>query len=243
MPVSRIERWARIDSFRRANRDLDHEQIWQTHELSVPRVKELVEKVTGQVRKFRNATEDDKTEYRFRTIILLDDFSASGSSYYTTKPDGTASGKVAKFFNGVMDPNHDLSGLVNAGDFGVFILLYVATDQAVTHLQEYSGKLWGKKNVPYAVRAIQQLPPTIRMTRTGDEAFRTLIDKYYDHSIFDSHIEKGDTKDAKFGYADCGLPVVLHHNTPNNAVALLWSYDDRTVRGLFPRVRRHKEVT
>ncbi|HWG46501.1 MAG TPA: hypothetical protein VN688_27310, partial [Gemmataceae bacterium] len=67
--------------------------------------------------------------------------------------------------------------------------------------------------------------------------------KYYDHSIFDPHIEKGGAPDARYGYADCGLPVVLHHNTPNNAIALLWSYDDRAVRGLFPRVQRHKEVT
>src|SRR5260370_11467415 len=33
---------ARIDSFRRANPDLNHEQIWQTYELSDPRVRELV---------------------------------------------------------------------------------------------------------------------------------------------------------------------------------------------------------
>jgi hypothetical protein len=33
---------------------------------------------------------------------------------------------------------------------------------------------------------------------------------------------------------------VMHHNTPNNSIALLWSYDDTEARGLFPRVRRHK---
>ena len=233
---------ARIDSFRRANRELDHEQIWQTHDLSAPRVKELVEKVGVQVRKIRNASEE-KSDHRFRTIVLLDDFSASGSSYYMPKSDGTVGGKIAKFFNGVMNPEDALAGLVSPGDFDVFILLYVATDQAVAHLEEYSGKLWGAKKVPCIVRAIQHLPPTIRMTRTGDDAFRALIDKYYDHTIFDSHIEKGGAPDARYGYADCGLPVVLHHNTPNNAIALLWSYDDRAVRGLFPRVQRHKEVT
>jgi len=54
---------------------------------------------------------------------------------------------------------------------------------------------------------------------------------------------KRRSSDAKYGYGDCGLPVVLHHNTPNNSLALLWSYDDRAVRGLFPRVQRHKELT
>lgn len=232
---------ARIDAFRRANRDLDHEQIWQTHELSTPRVKELVEKLTFQVRKIRNANGD--TQYRFRTIVLLDDFSASGSSYYMPKPDGTIGGKVAKFFNALMDDREDLAALVAEDDFDVFILLYVATEQALEHLQTYSQKLWGDRNVQCVVQAIQHLPPSIRIARDGDDAFRGLVDKYYDHSVFDSHIEKGGAPDAKYGYADCGLPVVLHHNSPNNAIALLWSYDDRTVRGLFPRVRRHKEVT
>jgi hypothetical protein len=233
---------ARIDSFRRANRDLDHEQIWQTHDLSAPRVKELVEKVSVQVRKIRGDS-GDTAEYRFRTIVLLDDFSASGSSYYMPKPDGTVGGKIAKFFNGIMNPEDDLAGLVDAIAFDVYVLLYMATEQAMDHLRDYSQKLWGTQNVRCTVQAIQHLPPTIKMTRTSDDPFRSLIEKYYDHSIFDLHIEKGGAPDAKYGYADCGLPVVLHHNTPNNAIALLWSYDDRAVRGLFPRVQRHKETT
>jgi hypothetical protein len=233
---------ARIDSFRRANRELEHEQICQTHDLSDQRVKELIEKVTIRVRNLRSDSKGNP-EHRFRTIVLLDDFSASGSSYYMTKKDGTVGGKIAKFFKRVTDQDDVLSGLVSPGDFEVFIVLYVATDGAVDHLKDQSDKLWGSMRVQCQVRAIQLLPPTIRIIRTSDDTFRALIDKYYDHSIFDEHIEKGGTSDAKFGYADCGLPVVLHHNTPNNAIALLWSYDNRAVRGLFPRVQRHKEVT
>jgi len=233
---------ARIDSFRRANRELDHEQIWQTHELSEPRVNELVDKLSVQVRKLRNDT-DEKTAYRFRTIVLMDDFSASGSSYYMLKTDGTVGGKIAKFFNSLFDSKSDIATLVTPDDFEIAILLYVATDQAIAHLKEYSQKLWGSRKVQCSVQAIQHLPPTITMARNSAEKFRGLIDKYYDHSIFDHHIEKGGAPDARFGYADCGLPVVLHHNTPNNALALLWSYDDRSPRGLFPRVQRHKELS
>jgi hypothetical protein len=234
---------ARIDSFRRANRNLDHEQIWQTHELSADRVKELIEKVTEQVRKIRNAAAGDKEEYRFRTIVLLDDFSASGGSYYMPKPNGTVGGKIAKFFNHMMTVGDPLAELVATGKYEVFILLYVATEQALQHLISQSQNLWGGKGVPFVVKAIQYLPPTISMTRTSDNAFRTLIEKYYDDSIFDEHLKKGGAQDAKYGYADCGLPVVLHHNTPNNAISLLWSYENRAIRGLFPRVQRHKEVT
>jgi hypothetical protein len=233
---------ARIDSFRRANRDLDHEQIWQTHDLSALRVRELIDKLTVQVRKARN-TPDDATIYRFRTLVLLDDFSASGSSYYMPKADSAVGGKIAKFFDSVMNEPAALAELVSPRDFDIQILLYVATEQALAHLQKYSDQLWGAKNVQCGVQAIQHLPPGINLKRTGDDRFRPLIEKYYDPSIFDQHIEKGGTPDAKYGYADCGLPVVLHHNAPNNAIALLWSYDDRAVRGLFPRVQRHKEIT
>jgi hypothetical protein len=27
----------------------------------------------------------------------------------------------------------------------------------------------------------------------------------------------------KYGYANCALPVVLEHNTPNNSIPLLWA--------------------
>jgi hypothetical protein len=196
-----------------------------------------------QVRKIRSAAAGDKEEYRFRTIVLLDDFSASGGSYYMPKLDGTVGGKIAKFFNHILTPGDPLAGLVTPNNYEVFILLYVATEQALQHLKDQSQNLWGGKSIPFVVKAIQDLPPTIRMTRTSDDAFRALIEKYYDDSIFDEHLKKGGAEDAKYGYADCGLPVVLHHNTPNNAIALLWSYDNRTIRGLFPRVQRHKEVT
>jgi len=38
--------------------------------------------------------------------VLLDDFSGSGSSYYMAKPDGTVGGKIAKFFDALMDENN-----------------------------------------------------------------------------------------------------------------------------------------
>jgi hypothetical protein len=230
---------ARIDSFRRTNRELDHEQIWQTHELSNERVKELCKNLSNWL----NANAKDVT-HRFRTIVLMDDFSASGSSYYMPKPNNEVSGKIARFFKSFFsDEESEISTLVKIKDFEIHILLYVATEQAIEHLKEYSEKLWGSKEIPFTVQAIQLLPPKVRLSRDSEEEFMALICKYYDPSIFDHHIKKGGAQDARFGYGDCGLPVVLHHNTPNNALALLWSYDKCSPRGLFPRVQRHKELT
>jgi hypothetical protein len=87
------------------------------------------------------------------------------------------------------------------------------------------------------------VPARIKWPREGTADFTKLIEKYYDASVFDVHMKKGKTKDAKFGYADCGLPVVLHHNTPNNSIAILWLYEHCTPRGLFARVQRHREMS
>jgi hypothetical protein len=47
----------------------------------------------------------------------------------------------------------------------------------------------------------------------------------------------------KYGYADCALPLVLEHNTPNNAIPILWAETEgklgEPMRPLFFRRDRH----
>ena len=235
---------ARIDAFRRANTPvLNHEQIWQTHELSEERVTKLLAKLEEHLTLMLDRPLEAH-ERRFRTLVLLDDFSASGTSYYALPAHAPSGGKIASFFRELCG-HGPLSRLVELADLEVFILLYMATEQAVAHLREASMATWGTRHIPCVVNAVQWLPNNIRLERSGPEPIRALIDdaRYYDHSIHDSHLRKGGTADARYGYADCGLPLVLHHNTPNNSVALLWSYEDREFRGLFPRIQRHKDMS
>ncbi len=231
---------ARIAEFRRANRELNNEQIWQTHELSVARAQELLAKLAEHVGHL-SGTGQIQTGLRFRTVVLLDDFSASGTSYYRLKADGSGSGKIATFHRAISDPTGTLSQIVYPTGTEVIVLLYMATKVANKHLREHLTPLGTKIGVTYHVEAVQELSESVRIKPGGGEAIENLIDRYYDHSVFNEHFEKGGTSDAKYGYAAGGLPVVLHHNTPNNSIALLWSYDDREVVGLFPRVQRHKE--
>lgn len=231
---------ARIDVFRRTNRVLDHEQIWQTHELSPGRVTELLSKLSEHVTKIEPAAE---VPSHFRTIVLLDDFSASGSSYFSQKDDGTYGGKVAKFLNGLTNSTDPLRTLCHPDGVEIVILIYMATEKAIEHLSSALKGYSAPGIVDVRIETVQPMPQTIVLLRDQSEEFGGLIEKYYDHGVFDVHLEKGKTKDARYGYADCGLPVVLHHNTPNNSVALLWSYEDKDIRGLFPRVQRHKEMT
>src|SRR5918996_1935853 len=68
---------ARIDLFRRSNPELSHEQIWQTHELADERVEELLKKLAEGVAAIRGGS---LKKTQFTTVVLLDDFSASGRS-------------------------------------------------------------------------------------------------------------------------------------------------------------------
>ena len=232
---------ARIADFRRANRDLNNEQIWQTHEISHLRALELLSKLTehiGQLTGGVGARED----VRFRTVVLLDDFSASGSSYYRRKPDGSTGGKIAAFHDSITEREGALSQLIYPAGTEVIVLLYMATVGAKKHLSDHLLPLGEKQGIAYRVEAVQELSESVRLRPGVGGSIEGLIDRYYDHGVFDEHFEKGGSTDARYGYAACGLPVVLHHNTPNNSIALLWSYDDKNVVGLFPRVQRHKEA-
>lgn len=225
---------ARIDMFRRSNPELNHEQIWQTHELSNERVNELLNKLTEHTAGKAQS---------FRSIVLLDDFSASGSSYYATKDDGASTGKVAKFLRALDDNTSELHRMCDPNGVELIILIYMATEQAVSYLRaSLDAKPIRGVNKHY-VETVQLIPDRIKLPRDGASAFTKVIENYYDHKIFDIHMQKGKTKDGKYGYADCGLPVILHHNTPNNSVAILWFYENCEARGLFPRVQRHRVMS
>lgn len=230
---------ARIDMFRRANNfDLSHEQISQTHELPDDRVAKLLDKLQSDLKRIDGNSPDNA---KFRTIVLLDDFSASGRSYYM--PEGeNISGKISRLHDVLSHDKSGLSRLVDLNRTCVHIVLYVATESAQNHLKEFSTIVWGESVQSVTVDVVQLLPESICLKRDADDPFAEIIDAYYDHSIFDEHFEKGNSDDARLGFADGGLPLVMHHNTPNNSISLLWSYADTKVHGLFPRVRRHKSV-
>jgi hypothetical protein len=233
---------ARIDTFR-ANPELNHEQIWQTHELADERITELLKKLSEHVADIEQV---QPRLPKFRSIVLLDDFSASGSSYYAEKEKGAAGGKVAKFLQALADDKSPLHRLCDPAGVDVNILIYMATEKAIKHLREMLAKpISGIRCVQ--VETVQTVPEEIKVSRSSTSvAFAQLVDKYYNDTVhklvFDVHMRKGKTPDARYGYADCGLPVILHHNSPNNSLGILWYYENCALRGLFPRVQRHKEM-
>jgi hypothetical protein len=92
------------------------------------------------------------------------------------------------------------------------------------------------------------LPAELPITVASHSDFIELTRIYYDPILRTRHTDVGGVEHLGLGYGGCALPVVLDHNTPNNAVALLWAETDGgerngtvapQMRPLFRRRQRH----
>ena len=133
-----------------------------------------------------------------------------------------------------------MSELVSIKDTDILLVLYIATQQARDHLNAALKELWQPLKVPFEVLIVHPLDASICLRPGVGDAMEQILEDYYDAAIEDEHTRKGKTN-LKFGYAQCGLPLVLNHNTPNNSIYPLWA-DSAKIRPLFPRVSRHKEL-
>lgn len=93
---------ARIEIFRRSNTGvLSHEQIYQTYELSAKRASKMQEELFADQQK--TLGRDPKTdEDRFKVLLLLDDFSASGTSYLKfSSTENKLKGKINALYENI----------------------------------------------------------------------------------------------------------------------------------------------
>lgn len=229
---------ARIDLFRRYNnRELSHEQVYPTYEISAGRVDVLLTKLNVALTKLLG--KDPPAEMlKFRTVVLLDDFSASGISYLRKEENGGYDGKVAKFHEYLTDSKNEVSKLIDIKQANFYVVLYMATEQARQHLEPLLNDMWASTGAECSIIVVHPLGPEIKLEPDSGESMDELINNYYDESVETEHTKKGGS-DVKYGFAQCGLPLVLSHNTPNNSISLLWAETEK-VRALFPRVNRHK---
>jgi hypothetical protein len=230
---------ARTDVFRRANPRLVNEQVRQSHELSEERVDDLKEELAKDLEKLYGRKPADQ-EAVFQSVVLLDDFSASGLSYIRKKPDGTVAGKVGKFLNWLKDGSNPLSTLFTKQGLEIILVLYMATETAERVLSEGLAELCAGSGYQSNVLVVQPLPENLRISRGTLPGFDALIELYYDNDNETSSTALGGT-DLRYGFAGGGLPLVLSHNTPNNSIGLLWA-EGAKMRPLFPRVTRHKDI-
>lgn len=227
---------ARTDILRRCNENvISHEQVLQTYEISSERVDKLMAKLAEDL---KARLGDDVTSPTFRTLVLLDDFSASGTSYLRwDEVKKRLKGKISDFSATLFDSDHSNAKLVDPGNLRIIVLIYIASKKAVEHLEKHLETLWGPRDVAYEIVVVHPLPDEIKIDENHPMA--ELLKEYYDgdEKMEDDNTRKGGCP-ITFGYAGCGLPIVMSHNTPNNSIYPLWKRTSR-LRALFPRVSRH----
>lgn len=230
---------ARTDVFRRANPEISNEQIWHAYDFSDDKAKSMGGKLLKDLR-VQLGHEPAKDEACFHTICLLDDFTGSGTTYIREE-NGNWEGKIPRIIER-LTASGALNDIVAKSNLEVVVCIYVASDQAVRHITEALAAF------PFAtgrlqLRVIYPLPPETPLDDAKDAGILALAnnDRYFDKSADDEHTEVAG-KSSRLGFAECRLPVILSHNTPNNSVFLLRGEYVHTFTGLFPRISRHKRA-
>jgi hypothetical protein len=247
---------SRIDVLRRANAGrLSQEQVVPMMNIDDEKWKSLAD----------DLTKEHGNDARFDDVYLIDDFTASGTTFIRF-PEGKPKGKLYKFVKIVQDARMRLvdSGKIFplADGYTLHIHHYVSTRQAHDALEERvaeaNEKLENKSFGRAFITKGMLLPSDIRvatidketrsptLTRSSDGPIVDLCNRYYDDELFkrlEMHCKEAGQTDMKYGYADCALPLILEHNTPNNAIPLLWAdtpgKHGESMHPLFFRRDRH----
>ncbi|WP_216639736.1 hypothetical protein [Mycobacterium sp. 1164966.3] len=241
---------ARVDYLRHQNVGLiSNEQVVGSAQLDSEKWQDLL----GSLRK-----DTDDPDARFVAVYLVDDFVATGTTFFRIDSDtGAPKGKLVKFAKSVRKAVSDLERQIFEEDYRVNVHHYAGTAAAISGLgariQDSAALLTelGISSLPRLTYGIK-LPESLPMSASNpeDQDFLELANRYYDPVLETSHTKVGGTDDMKLGYGGCALPLVLDHNTPNNSLPLLWAETNGAdgdapensvpaMRPLFRRRQRH----
>lgn len=240
---------AKMEFFRRSNAGIvSHEQIYQTYELSDERAEKMKDELCQEVKNILGIDEISDDDAKFKRIFLLDDFSASGTSYLKTSVKGSKTilkGKISALYKSVFE-NNDLKKVFDIENLKIYVIIYLCTEQVKNQIEKNFSEILKKYNHKPELICLHIIPSYDKLNPLSEEDIVSLCnkDEYYDkNELEDDHTRQGGGNGVKMGFGECALPVVLFHNTPNNSVSLLWSYDSsEKFKGLFPRIPRHKEI-
>jgi hypothetical protein len=204
----------------------------------------------------RDAQSDDK-DAAFEVVFLVDDFMGTGTSFLRLDSEGKWTGKLSKFLQSIASAR-DQDVTVLAPEYELCVHHYLATERAAAETPERekaaiaSGQLALPRASNYTFGAVLLEDEIVRESRAEDRGLVDLTNRYYSTKIQTKHTEVGGASHIGLGYGRCGLPLVLHHNTPNNSLALIWAeanagpdkngVQQPEMRPLFRRRQRHSEV-
>jgi hypothetical protein len=211
--------------------------------------------------KWKSLLDDLRTEQApeaaFEVVFLVDDFMGTGSSYLRfDEAKKRWTGKLCKFLKSLEYARMNGIGVVAPG-WQLCVHHYLMTEKArdrILTLEPEAMKSAGRE-VPleqashYTFGALIADEHRIKRESAAHATLVALTDRHYNSSIQTKHTDVGGFKHLGLGYGECGLALVLHHNTPNNSLPLLWAEAAETVgpgdakqpemRPLFRRRQRH----
>ncbi len=192
----------------------------------------------------------------FESLFLIDDFTASGTSF-ARKEDNKFKGKIVKVLKGLKPKENGedkalgdeskivLSDLFVKDRIVVNALFCIATEEAIANIKRQVNQFLVENDM---TNLIQFNVDCVQLVKTEEiaqikqhQGLKNVVkkDQYYDWTIIlnDSY-RKGKHDEPYWGFNECGLLLVLSHNTPNNTLPVIWEDTDK-FRGLFPRISRH----
>lgn len=238
---------ARLDSFRHANVGrISNEQVVMGAQLDKRKWADLKKDLERDLSRL-----EANAEPTFDCIYLVDDFSGSGTSFLRNEGaqgDAKWKGKLPRFLES-LGFNDDP---IQADNCRLIVHHLMITDKACQHLQESIQQFmdgadealprFSAYEVTYGHKFSERLP--VQPGCPLHDEVEPLTRTYYDINIETEATRKGRVDHLGMGYAACGLPLVLDHNTPNNSLALLWAESagengSHQMRPLFRRRQRH----
>ena len=228
---------ARIDYFRRATNDMvSNEQVLTTFEVNDSKWddlhKELLKRTESGVAKFE-------------VLVLIDDFTASGTTLIR-EVHGEWKGKLKKICD-VLKKRPELF----SAELEIVVHHYLGTKKIHDVL---TARLDDLKSLDLFAPMFAGGRPSINFGMLiqnadlvlpgNDLQIDSLLDKHFDPAIMTKHLQLGG-EHVKHGFAGCGLPLIIEHNTPNNSLGILWAESpagsafSRKMRPLFRRRQRH----
>ena len=231
---------ARTDRFRRVNAEsISHEQVFHAYDVSDKKASDMAAKLRRDLERILNR-QPTPEEARFRYVVLLDDFTASGLSYIRKDEESSEwAGKIPKIVE-ELSRAEGLGQCIADDNVRVVVVLYIGSKQAIEQIEESLQYISFEKGT-VGLKVVFELGHASRLDPRNEAALFGLLNKneYFDERADDEHADVGKST-MRLGFADGRLPLVLSHNTPNNSIYLLWAEDRHKVLGLFPRVSRHK---
>lgn len=230
---------AHMDILRRSA-GFNNEQVLTNYYPNEEKLKGMLEKL-GEEKSLKGMD-----QLKFKTLFLIDDFTASGTSF-VRKENNDYKGKLVKVLKEIQKKG--ASDKLQFGDLfdeklEIHLLFCIATEYAINKIRneineclvylELNDKL--KVIVDY-VQIIEN--PISEQIKNNAELENVLMkSRYFDKdSVMSESYLKGKHDKPYWGFDECALPIVLSHNTPNNSLPILWQ--NEVFKGLFPRISRH----